>query len=356
MECHPDTRDLIASEAADWFVLLGGADVSAEDRTRFATWLRRSPEHVEEYLGIAGAWGDSRAAVAGYGSLETLLADADGDDGKVLALPAASTTVRSVARARGPWRWAGIAASVLAVAGAALWLAQYGTNERRYVTGDNEQIRISLQDGSVVYLNAHSRAEVRFSGRERRVELESGEARFHVAKDSRRPFRAVTAHTTVTAIGTVFNVARGRSADKVTVVEGKVEVRTAALNQKPAVAELGAGEEATVQSAGTLARRPAPDLDKVLSWSEHRLVFRDKRLGEVIEEFNRYNWPPIQIDSPALTALEISGAFRADDPQSLIAYLKRHESVDVTQRADGGITLQQKIKVPENPAPAPLNR
>ena len=44
--------DLIAQQAADWFVA-NRAGLSAREREDFAAWLKASPLHVEEYLGFA---------------------------------------------------------------------------------------------------------------------------------------------------------------------------------------------------------------------------------------------------------------------------------------------------------------
>src|ERR1700726_1297530 len=45
-------RDLIAKQAADWFMANRG-EPSVREREDFADWLKASPLHVEEYLGIA---------------------------------------------------------------------------------------------------------------------------------------------------------------------------------------------------------------------------------------------------------------------------------------------------------------
>ena len=57
-------RSLMCEEAADWF-LAHREDLDVERREQFARWLQASPQHVEEYLGIALTERELRRAVAG---------------------------------------------------------------------------------------------------------------------------------------------------------------------------------------------------------------------------------------------------------------------------------------------------
>jgi ferric-dicitrate binding protein FerR (iron transport regulator) len=73
-------RDLIGQEAADWFVA-NRTNLTAAERHDFATWLKTSPVHVEEYLLISGIARDLHAACENPdGSLESLLARARLED------------------------------------------------------------------------------------------------------------------------------------------------------------------------------------------------------------------------------------------------------------------------------------
>jgi len=51
---HDQVRDLIAAQAADYFVARRGGNVSEQEDREFLFWLRTSPVHVAEYLAIAG--------------------------------------------------------------------------------------------------------------------------------------------------------------------------------------------------------------------------------------------------------------------------------------------------------------
>ena len=107
---------------------------------------------------------------------------------------------------------------VLAIGGAVFWNGQ-----GLYTTAVGEQRVIQLADGSNVSLDTDSRIRVRFAGAERRLELERGQALFDVADDG-RPFVVVAGDTSITAVGTVFDVRRHSDGVKVTLVSGVVDV------------------------------------------------------------------------------------------------------------------------------------
>jgi transmembrane sensor len=341
MDTAKAKQDLIAAEAAEWLVHLQSDNATADDRTEFADWLRRSPEHVAEYLAAAETWVASGSSLESYSSAEVLIAEAAGDDSNVIVLPGRNSHWSQWGKSRQKAYWGLAAAGIAtAVVGVALLLWREKDSDRHYVTAEGERLTISLEEGSVVHLNARSEIRVRLDKRRRLIELEQGEARFHVARDSRRPFEVVTDRAAVKALGTVFNVYRGREGTRVTVVEGRVEVRQAARESVASDrSEAVAGEEVAVLASGRLDKKRARDIEQVLAWTQHRLAFRSRPLSEVIGEFNRYNVPAMRVENATLGGLEISGAFQADDPQSLLSYLQKHEGVVVSRRESGEIVL-----------------
>jgi transmembrane sensor len=58
-------------------------------------------------------------------------------------------------------------------------------------------------------------------------------------------------------------------------------------------------------------------------------VFDHEPLERVAAEFNRYAPKPIEIATPALRTLEISGVFATDDSEAFIAFLRRLKGVRV---------------------------
>ncbi len=74
------------------------------------------------------------------------------------------------------------------------------------------------------------------------------------------------------------------------------------------------------------------NLTEAIAWTQRQLVFQRRPLGEVAEEFNRYNAGRIEIRSPALRAQEVTGTFRSDDVASFVAVLAGIPGVKVAER------------------------
>jgi transmembrane sensor len=73
----------------------------------------------------------------------------------------------------------------------------------------------------------------------------------------------------------------------------------------------------------------AVDAERATAWLRREIVFEREPLGRVAAEFNRYAAKPIEITSPALRDLEISGVFRADETEEFLAFLRRLDGVRV---------------------------
>lgn len=126
------------------------------------------------------------------------------------------------------------------------------------------QYRITLADGSKVWLNAASSLKYppAFNGDTRQVEL-TGEAYFEIEKDKAHPFRVKTAGQTVEVLGTSFDV--NSYADEkhiaTTLIEGSVKVtnETGEVILKP-------GEQALNNSSKTPIRVSPANIDDVTDW------------------------------------------------------------------------------------------
>jgi transmembrane sensor len=127
-----------------------------------------------------------------------------------------------------------------------------------YATTFGEQRSITLDDGSVVDINSHSKIRVRYSATERDVELLEGQALFRVAKNASRPFWVSSATTRVRAVGTEFDVYKRRSGTVVSVIEGRVAVLMNAETISagaPEVRSRGVSEPRSAQRSKTGGRR-----------------------------------------------------------------------------------------------------
>jgi len=344
-------RAAIADQAGEWFVRLQAAETTAADHRAFFGWLKESPVHVEEYLGVAHVAKGLRSAVAAPDvSLDRFLAALAVHSGVVTPIDAAlSGAARREPGRRTPGIWR-IAAALAVLALGALWWARDGALlgiPKSYRTAHGEQLTQLLPDGSLLRLDTDSSVTVRYTRRERLVAVESGQAMFDVAHERRgRWFRVAAGDAGVIAVGTRFNIYRQANATVVTVAEGTVTAFTgpparpaSETGQVPDFGEhVRAGYQLRIETGLMTAQPVAVDLRTALGWLQHRIVFEHRPLAEVATEFNRYARTPIEIDDAALGALPISGSFDADDLDSYLAYMRMLPGVRV-KRIDSHIRV-----------------
>ncbi len=319
--------------------------LDAAERAAFTAWLKASPIHVEEYLGVALVARDLRLATDDPSvSLESLLAEAQTDDGTHVVSfdqSAANIDTRPEPRRSRParqWLLATATATAVLVGILTWWVRGPGSagTPVAYQTARGEQGSWRLPDGSLLRLNTESAVSVRYSSRERVVEIERGQALFDVAHDDPRRFRVAAGQVGAIAVGTRFDVYREPTSTTVTIVEGRVAVftgkppRLANPHELPPHVQLvDAGYQLRIDGGVVQDHPIRVDVDQNLAWLQGKIAFERRPLGEVAEEFNRYAQVPIEIDDVGLRALAVSGVFEADDMESFLVFLESIEGVAV---------------------------
>jgi transmembrane sensor len=350
----------ISEEAAQWLVEFRTGDIDAAGRRAFDAWVRASPEHLRAFVEVAVLWEQTAGVDAKRTfDLDALIARArtEADVATLVREPfrAVAGTRLPGLRPRASWI-AAAAAAVFAAIGLFVWLRLYG--QPTYTADVGEQRSIRLSDGSTVTLNSRSKLRVRFAKSERTVELLQGEALFHVAKNTARPFIVRADGTSVRAVGTQFDVNKSRQSTIVTVVEGKVAVLAdapdAAVLPVPMEAPTNpadpSGGDASVRPAVSLRARgtfapillsageqlkvvpgvtPQPtkaNLSTATAWTQGQVVLESASLTEVAEQFNRYSARKLIVEDHGQHPLHLSGVF-ATDPDFLIRYLQSRPDI-----------------------------
>jgi transmembrane sensor len=329
----------VTQQASHWWVLLNSGTATPADHQAFGEWVTRSPERVEAYL-------QSIRLAQTLQSDKTRWPDTPIED-VICAAKAAPAAVsrlpRGTPRERSDIGTAGfrvlvprfvIAAAITFVALATGWY--FLTSPQRFQTALGEQRSVVLSDGSVATLNTSSAIQVSMSKDRRTITLVSGEALFQVAHDPSRPFEVKTGDTTVRAVGTQFDVDRRAAGTTVTVVEGKVAVFTAPTGSNDGEGDnvpLAAGEQLTVVPR-TKSHAIHANVAAATAWTQRKLIFENRPLGEVAAEFNRYNRRSIDIQSAQLRSQEVTGVFQANDPDSFMLFLAKIPDVNITRSAD----------------------
>ncbi len=333
----------ISEQAAQWCILFRGGNATRADKKAFGDWVSRSPERIEAYIQAARLmraltskkvrWPDT--------PVEILVREAAETPADIVSLfPSDAVPAKRTAHLSGgkplPLMFATAAGTLLVVLVCA-WA--FLTGPQRYTTAIGEQRSIVLGDGSVVTLNTSSDIEVKLAKTRRTIKLVAGEALFQVAHDKTRPFYVVAGNTTVRAVGTQFDVDRRAGSTTVTVVEGKVSVVSTAENpgdQNPEIdapIPVSAGEELILRPRARPRTTPA-NVAVATAWTQRRLVFERRPLGEVAAEFNRYNRQKIYIESAKLGSQEVTGMFQADDPDSFLDFIAKIPGVKIERQSD----------------------
>ena len=307
----PETHD------DDWNRLtryLAGAQSQAEAEATRA-WIAEDAARAAAADEMSSAWHATAPAVH-VAALRraALVADTNDAVARLLSRLPVSTPVDTATASPRPGRrwWVAYGMAAAALLGVALPVAlRTGGNDPAsvtYKTGAAQRSSVYLPDGSRADLRASSTLRVlspshpsllarltshRNGSESRTVEL-IGEAIFTVRHDASRPFRVLAGGAVAEDLGTVFGVRAypGEEGVRIAVSEGAVamhrraDVPNEAESHTP-LTTLGAGDVATLDSAGNVAVVHNADVAAELAWMRDRLVFRTQRLGVVVQDLNR---------------------------------------------------------------------
>jgi transmembrane sensor len=346
-------REIIAGQAGEWVAAHQAGGLDAAERRAFYAWLTASPVHVEEYLEVALL--SRRLPVAAADPelpLEAILDRVRAETEGVTRIGNAPHASGAPPRARPQWRWlwAAVPAGLAAIAVTLLWPRGEHVTPERYATRHGEMRSWRLGDNSTLRLNTDTSVTARYTHSQRLIEIERGEVLFEVAHESARPFRVVAGTASVLAVGTTFSVYRQGASTLVTVVQGRVGVSTVTAGSTSVKA--GAGEQVRVMD-GELPQPPTPaDVQRSTAWLHRQIIFEREPLALVTAEFNRYSPRPIDIETPALGTLSITGIFAVDDTETFLDFLRTFDGVTI-QATPTRIRVLQAA--PRRPAP-PVER
>lgn len=366
-------QDAIREEAAEWLVVLRDPEVPAETLSRWERWMavEANRQAFDEMVEISEA--TKRLKDIPLPSAAELADDRyDGDvplsEWINIRQPKASLAHDRRSQSR---RWAQITAPLAAVAAivaaAGAWLAvESGMFSRPshpagqlvvYETAPAEHRVVRLEDGSEITLGAQTSISVSYSGHRRSIALSRGEALFRVARDPVRPFVVVAGQSTITALGTIFNVRRNDDRVVVSVAEGKVQVKPRAAAPAPdkvalsqpdsapasaAAATLEPGDSISLTANGELGPIAHVESQPVIAWPEGRLIYRGEPLKHVIADVNRYSHRQLIIGDAAVGELLFSGIVLQDQIEQWAQGLSGVFPVELVETDGGHIVIRSR--------------
>jgi transmembrane sensor len=304
---RPPNIEAARADAAIWLARLRADDRSQADERAFQLWLHDHPLHAEAFEGASGVW--------------ELTGGLDRDTRQRV-----DTRPSGVSR-----RMALVGAGALSVAvvGAGLWRwSQAGV----YETDIGAQEHVTLDDGTVAFLDTDTRMQAQFADDVRMVRLDRGRVNFRVASDPHRPFVVEAAGERVVASQTTFDIRRDGDSLSVVLVRGSASV-TPAFQPKPHVLREG-DRFVSVDRRVTVDK---PNLRPLLAWQFGQAIFENQSLADAAAEMNRYSTVKLVPDD--VTAhLRFSGVYRLGDTAAFARAVALFLPVQV-EMADGEVHL-----------------
>jgi transmembrane sensor len=296
----------IEIEAADWLARLNADDRTEANERSFQAWLAESSAHAAAFEEATTVWD-----LAGGVPQEML------QQGR-----------RKQGFAHRREVLAGLAVTV-AAAGTFSFLGR--AEAKVYETAVGERRQVTFEDNSIAMLDTDTRIVVKFSDRNRLVDLDRGRVNFHVAPDSARPFTVTGAQQTIVAHQSDFDVRRDGENISVILISGQASVDTGTRN-----ATLKSGER--LVASGDATRLDRPSLQPLLAWQKGQAILENEKLTEAVAEMNRYSEVKLAIGDRAIENLRVSGVYKVGDNLGFARSIARLLPLKI-QQADGRVIL-----------------
>ena len=149
----------------------------------------------------------------------------------------------------------------------------------------SKPIRLVLEDGSLVWLNAASSITypTAFVGPERKVSI-TGEAYFEVSENKDMPFFVEHKQLLIKVLGTHFNVNtyENEASNKVTLLSGLVDVGNGKIKR-----QLMPGQQASISKTQFFVNENV-DTDEVLAWKNGQFYFGGSDIRSIMKQIERY--------------------------------------------------------------------
>jgi len=184
-----------------------------------------------------------------------------------------------------------------------------GISYNTLTTPRGGQFRLTLPDGSAIWLNAASSITypTAFTGNRRKVSV-SGEVYMEVAKNENMPFEVAVKDVEVTVLGTRFNINAydDEPSLKTTLLDGAVKVSRRNNDQL-----LMPGQQEQLLPDGSFEIIDEADTASVVAWKNGMFSFNDADIPAVMRQINRW------YDAEIIYKSEVSQHFMGSIPRNV---------------------------------------
>jgi transmembrane sensor len=195
-------------------------------------------------------------------------------------------------------------------------------------TATGERKQVQLADGSALQLNTASAVNVDLGSR--RLTLVEGEMALEVPGTS--PLTIQTRYGQIVISRSEVCVRQSSRGSRVSVLSGLVQLRPL---QGP-VLVLRGGQQVSLQASGVGTVEPFDALAP--GWREGVLTAQNQPLGDFLRELSSYR-PGVLRWEPALESLRVTGSFRLEDTDRILALLAASLPLEVHSRTRYWVTL-----------------
>lgn len=301
-----DARQAVRA-AAQWLALLESGGANEQDRVNLKRWRDSNPTHEQ-------AWQKAQALRQRFAEVPSGLALSTldrPDPGRRVVLKRALGAVALV-----PAAWLISRQLPLEV-----WRADLHT-------AIGEQKKIPLADGSALHLNTASAVDLDWH--DRRVKLIEGEVSLTVP--GALPLTLESRFGRIVVSQSDVCVRQDAQRCRVSVYQGAVQLQPL---QGPSVALRG-GQQLILNASG--AGAVVPFDAQAPGWREGVLLAKDQPLGDFLRELGTYR-PGVLRWEPELETLRVTGSFRLDDTDRVLALLAASLPLEVHARTRYWVTL-----------------
>lgn len=302
-------------QAGQWFAVLHRGMMTIEERTALADW-KRDPENVRALRRLEEVW-------SGLGSHDISEEEAGWSRRQTLRVAASLAAVM--------------------VGSSATFSVMSHAREKTITTGVGEQKTLTLEDGSIVFVNVDTMLRYHFTSDWRAITLMRGDALFTVAKDKARPFIVTVGALEARAVGTEFSVSLRTGHTHIAVRQGLVTISDTGKGPaaRPQMVKAGWAWTAGPARIGRSAKAEPIALQRIGEWRTRVVTYEDVSLGEVIDDLHRYFPGRIILTDAGLKQQRVTLRLPLQQQAETIETLAKLLSLSPDVQPDGSVRLSR---------------
>lgn len=239
------------------------------------------------------------------------------------------------------FKWVSAAAAILLVA-AVGYYSVFKTSKVEYITKSTQGVidSVTLADGSKVYLDNYTSISYpkQFKGDLRDMSLTRGQAFFKIHKNPEMPFVVNINHSSVTVLGTSFNIDRRNGQIAVNVSTGKVRFQAHQNNDAITILPAGTGV-VFYEAEGKVVKLNTP-VQNNKAWLTHELNFVDTPLPEVFSQLEDCYKIKIGINGSIARSKKLNASFSDSPLKDILEILQETYPIKIKKVSNDSLLIQ----------------